>query len=323
MTSSSINAAIREQRETLTTILGEPMRRLAAACVPLLADRQKLETLLTDAMMHKGYCEELAVFCKHLYILDARGIQIVDNITRDGPDTRHFGRDRSARPYMLGILGSTDFKLSDAYISRNRKLPMLTAVQVIRDEGQHVGYLGADFDLRELPGTQGLYRDAPDWQQIKGDPAIRGGLFMQQRATSALDERIDDILAIMRELMVDRGIFHGKLHFSSSRATVWALSDPFAYRLLGIDELTDPDVCLAYPRCPYPEQATIPASSVEPVFALFKELRFADDTIYLRAGSLNVVNGMVGLNFSCDGSHYLHCDDFLNKGIDFWLGTLR
>jgi hypothetical protein len=30
-----------------------------------------------------------------------------------------------------------------------------------------------------------------------------------------------------------------------------------------------------------------------------------DETIDLRSGSLNIHNGIVGLNFSCDGSRYM------------------
>jgi hypothetical protein len=30
---------------------------------------------------------------------------------------------------------------------------------------------------------------------------------------------------------------------------------------------------------------------------------------------------MVGLNFSCDGSHYMPWDEFLEKSLGFWLGT--
>jgi hypothetical protein len=30
-----------------------------------------------------------------------------------------------------------------------------------------------------------------------------------------------------------------------------------------------------------------------------------DENIDLRSGSLNIYNGIVGLNFSCDGSHYM------------------
>jgi hypothetical protein len=49
-------------------------------------------------------------------------------------------------------------------------------------------------------------------------------------------------------------------------------------------------------------------------------LRNADETVYLRSASLNIVNGMVGLTFSCDGSHYLHYTDFLAMDRDFWFG---
>ena len=43
-----------------------------------------------------------------------------------------------------------------------------------------------------------------------------------------------------------------------------------------------------------------------------------DDTLYLRSGSLNIFNGIIGLNFSCDGSHYIPYDEFLNKDHAFW-----
>jgi hypothetical protein len=34
------------------------------------------------------------------------------------------------------------------------------------------------------------------------------------------------------------------------------------------------------------------------------------------------MNGMVGLTFSCDGSHYMSADEFLEKNLSFWVGTL-
>ena len=315
MTQSNLKDAILQQRERLTALLGEPMFKLARHCAETMGERAVLERLLSEGLAGIAHC-------KHLYVLDADGRQLTDNITRDGHDPAHFGRDRAARPYMEGIVGVTDFKLSEAYISRNKKRPSLTAVQVIRDsDGHHIGFLGADYDLRELPGTEGLYQEPQAWRQIKGDPAIRGGLFLQQRAQSPMDEHIDDILPLMTELMTEHGIFHGKLHFSSSRATVWLVEDPWAYRILSIDDLTDPDICLVYPRRPYTERAIVPKERVAPVFEMFRHLRFADDTLYLRAGSLNVCNGMVGLNFSCDGSHYLPYDEFLDKGLEFWFGT--
>lgn len=311
----SLKTAIRAQREALTAMLGERMFNLAGRCVPLLENKQELQSLLAEALPQFSYC-------KHLYVLDADGIQLTDNIVAGGEDTAHFGRDRMDRPYMEGIIGSTDFKLSDAYISRNKKRPSLTAIQVIRDEqGNRVGFLGADFDLRELPGIKERYREPDNWRQVKGDPAIRSVVFNQQRAESQMDKHLDEVIPIMSELITEHGVFHGKLHFSSSRATIWMVDDPFSYRILSFDEIIDPDICLAYPRYPYHERAIVPEDKVMPVFELFRELRFADENIYLRAGSLNVINGMVGLNFSCDGSHYMRFDEFLNKSIDFWFGS--
>jgi hypothetical protein len=55
---------------------------------------------------------------------------------------------------------------------------------------------------------------------------------------------------------------------------------------------------------------------------MFRKLRFADDNVYLRAGSLNIINGMVGLNFSCDGSHYMPFDELLEKSTEFWFGSI-
>lgn len=316
MSLSNLKAVIYKQRENLTVQLGKVLLKLAKRSQPIIQDQAALEALLSDELPHIEYC-------KHLYVLDAAGVQITANITRDGLDYSHLGRNRSNRPYLQNIIGITDFKLSEAYISRNKKRPSLTAIQVIRNAAwQRIGFLGADYDLRELPGSEGLYPEPNYWRQIKGDPAIRGSLFMQCRSESEMDRQLDTILPLMEELMTEYGIFHGKLHFSSSRATLWLVDDPYSYRILNIEDLSDPDICLAYPHRPYTERAIVPPAQIMPVFQLFKALRFADENIYLRAGSLNVCNGMVGLNFSCDGSHYLRYDEFLQNGLGFWLGFL-
>jgi hypothetical protein len=156
---------------------------------------------------------------------------------------------------------------------------------------------------------------------MKGDPAIRGGLFQQQRIQSPMDQRMDEVLDLVTALVSAHGVFHAKLHFSSSRATLWYIDDPLRYRILDIEDLTDPGIVLASPSRPYPEDAVIPLARVGEVFRTFRALRFMDETIYLRAGSLNIFNGMVGLNFSCDGSHYMPWGEFLEKNLGFWLGT--
>jgi hypothetical protein len=60
------------------------------------------------------------------------------------------------------------------------------------------------------------------------------------------------------------------------------------------------------PKQPYPQRACFPQQKIMPIFEMFRALRFADENIYLRAASLNIINGMIGLNFPCDGSPYMH-----------------
>jgi len=312
---SSILRHVAEQRQILKVYLADSMQQLAEQCAPLINSPVKLDQLL------KAHFKKNSNF-KYLWVLDHTAHQLTATISRKKIKEDQRGRDRAARRYMQRALKGDAFYLSEAYISRFRKRPSLTAVQTIFDEnGRTIGYLGADFDLRKLPYTAKLNLGKKGWMQLKGDPAIRGGLFAQQRVVSAMDEKLDDVLDLIQELIIAHGIFHAKLHFSSSRATLWLVDTPYDYQILNIDELTDASVCLAFPKRDYFEQATIPRKKIAKIFKQFKKLRFADETIYLRSASLNVVNGKVGLNFSCDGSHYVSYDEFLEKDNSFWFGV--
>jgi hypothetical protein len=313
--SQALKTVVARQRMLLQGRLAASLDRLVEPCRAAWPNRTELEGILLSALPSLASC-------KYLYVLDRGAHQITANVSPQGLLPEHFGRDRSARPYMTEALGGERFSISPVYISRNARRPSLTAIQRIDDaDGRPICFLGADFDLRELPLTRELYAQPEQWLQLKGDPAIRGGLFDQQRIESLMDSRIDEILDLLVELIATHGVFHGKLHFSSSRATLWLTDDPFRFRILDYEDLADPGTCLAYPQRPYPPDASIPLPRVREVFQTFKALRFMDETIYLRSGSLNIYNGIVGLNFSCDGSHYMPWDDFLHKSLAFWLGT--
>ena len=45
----------------------------------------------------------------------------------------------------------------------------------------------------------------------------------------------------------------------------------------------------------------------------FKRLRTTDQTIYMRNGSINRINGLIGMTFSCDGAHYIDHKTFFEK----------
>lgn len=59
------------------------------------------------------------------------------------------------------------------------------------------------------------------WLQIKGDPSVRGFLFQQQRGESLFDTSIDRVHEIVHALFTRKGVFHAKIHYSSSQLTCW------------------------------------------------------------------------------------------------------
>ena len=308
-----LKQTILRQRATLYNMLIDPMRRVARRCAKVWDDRPSLDHLLVESLPKVPYVT-------YLYALDPDARQVSSNAATDGLIEEDFGRDRSQRPYMLNLSATRDMTLSEAYISMRANRPSVTAIQRVYRGQELIGYLGGDFDLRGLPITKELYSEPSRWRQLKGDPAIRGHVFEQCRIQSRMDEYIGEILPTLEELVIESGVFHLKIHFSSSRATIWQIDDPYRYQLLDFDDLVDPDVCLAFPHRPYPDEAVVPRDQIRPIFDTFRHLRFADETIYLRSGSINVFNGLVGLNFSCDGSHYIPADQFLARDSEFWEG---
>ncbi len=299
------------QREELARILREPLAQLAEKCAPAWGDSEALDAILVTHFAGIPHCT-------FLYCVGVDGVQICSNVGQNGIEPDYLGRDRSQRPYMKEVVPVWGFLLSDAYISLNLRRPSLTALQVVRQDTRTLGYLGADFDLRNLPVTSALYEEPGHWRQVKGDPAIRSTVFQQCRVESPMDGNLEQALSILEELLTQRGVFQCQLHFSSSQATIWTVSDPFRYRILDAEALSDPDICLVYPSCPYPADAAIPPADIKRILATLQTLRLADPTFYLRMASINIFNGMVSLTFSCDGSHYMSHVEFLMKGASFW-----
>lgn len=306
--------AVYRQRVALAERLSQPLSELAARCEPVWGNREELNRVLGEGFSSVPD----ALF---LYALDTNGLQLSDNVSATGLLTDHFGRDRSSRPYMREVVPTWGFLLSEAYLSLRVNRPSITGLQIVRRENEVLGYVGVDFDLRDLPVTSDIYEESAEWRQIKGDPAIRGSVFQQCRIESPMDRNIEMSCAIIEELIADRGMFQSVIHFSSSRATVWFISDPFRYRILDSEALSDANICLLYPACPYPDDALIPRGRIASIMNAMKKLRLSDETFYLRSASINIFNGMISLTFSCDGSHYMSWEEFLDKDETFWFGA--
>jgi hypothetical protein len=333
--SEPVSNVVSRQRARLMQLLYAPMQRIGALVSQLAKDdasplcyRSNLDALLSETFASLPYA-------KYLYIVDRMGNQISSSMSRDGLIFEHMGRDRSDRPYMREALSiasfldrnretcyqqwpylddgtqAVDFLLCEAYISQNALRPSMTATYFLRDiQGDLVGFLGADFALRELPPIEGLYGDTRSLRKFSPDIQTN-----QIRATSRMDREIDTIISVIEELIMFRGVYHVKIHFSSSQTVIWQIDDPYRYRILGISDLLDPDSCLAYPNRSYSEQAVIPADDIRLILERMKALRRIANPIHLRSCSINIFNGMVGMSFSSEGSTYMPYETFMKAEV--------
>ncbi len=149
------------------------------------------------------------------------------------------------------------------------------------------------------------------WLQLKGDPSIRQQVFAQKRTSGVFDCHSDVLLDRVEELFRNHGVFHVMLHFSRNQMIVWLHDDPYNYRVIAGEEIFEPNLLGRVKKAPYPAKAILPRELIRPLLEKFLALRYSDDEIYLRTGSINIMNGSIGLNFSCDGTHYLDFNEFL------------
>lgn len=302
------------KKRAIAALIDAPLNQLADCCRPVWNDNDALDRCLHQAL-------ESLPYCNHLYAIAPDLKQVSSNVGHGCIDPDKREQDLADRPYLESTLPYRGFVLSNVYLDRLDHEPCITAVQAVSADERLLGFVLADFRLRDLPLTAPVTALLHRQQQFRGDPAIRGGIFAQERAQSFLDEHLEATHAMAQTLMQGHGVFHLKLHYSSSRVTLWLLDAPCSYRVHGVEEILDPEICLAYPPCSYSQQASVAVDQIEAVFEQFRALRTLDANIYLRSGSLNLINGMVGLTFSCDGSYYIPVDEFIRRSLGFWLGT--
>jgi len=313
----SLRDVIDQYRRGLAAMLQQELAAIADQCVSAWGDGAALDRVLLAALQDVPYCQLL-------YVIDGFGTQVSGNVARGGVDASARGQNLGGRPYLAGYAAGEPFVLSDVYISRVTRSSCITFLYRLSREGETaLGCLAADFDLKDLPQLQRAAELPFHWRQIRGDPSIRLNLFNQQRVPSVMDVCLNQVHDIVYELMADRGIFHAKLHYGSSRATLWLNDDPRRYRVHVLEEIINPSVCLAYPGTSYPLDATINKREIRDVLDRFVNLRLGDSVVYLRSASLNLINGLVSLNFSCDGTHYMAAREFLGKDDQFWFGGGR
>ncbi len=311
-----IKQTISEQRKVLSDLFEPPMTNLAKQCIPVWSNLEKLDQLLFKQLATIPY--------SHLvYVIDKYGKQISANVSQEGIDDSSRGQDLSRRPYSVSLYPKRHFMLSSVYISHTTGNPCISAVQPVIDEQQFLGFIVADFNIQRLPLSVSSGRNPPlrFWQEQHKTEMKTQKQLTPRRINSLLDQRLDEVLVTLNRLITEHGIFHCTLHYSSGQAMLWHLDDPYQYHLYSAEQMLNPDMYLKYPHSGYSDHAVITEKDVKQVLERFRTLRLADDKVYLRSGSLNLFNGMVGLTFSCDGSQYVQVTDFLDKNLSFWFAN--
>jgi len=152
------------------------------------------------------------------------------------------------------------------------------------------------------------------WLQVKGDPSVRTFLFAQSRVDSLFDSDLDAVHRIVKRLLMNKGVFHVKIHYSSSQLTCWFCDDAYRYRVYVREEVMAPDFLDHFRNLSVEHlKPLLDSDDLDAILAEFKRLRMTDETIYLRNASINLVNGMMGMTFSCDGTHYIDHKTFFEK----------
>jgi hypothetical protein len=152
------------------------------------------------------------------------------------------------------------------------------------------------------------------WLQVKGDPSVRQFLFAQQRVESLFDQQIERVHAVVQALLTRKGAFHVKIHYSSSQLTCWFCDDAYRYRVYVREEVLDEHFVDHFRDLSVEHlKPLLHADDIGPILSEFRRLRLTDETVYLRNASVNLINGMIGMTFSCDGAHYIDYRTFFER----------
>ncbi len=316
MNKSDLSKVIDLRLSALSYALRDPLATIADLCGEVFDQPMRLNHALSSGIQRLQSCALV-------YVVNPFGIQMSANVGRESTDGGFFGQDLSERGWFkLAREHRQPIFMSDVYISRPENAIGITAVHRINARGGALlGYLCADFLLRNLPLISPDVPQMNHWKRIAGDPSIRDLMYHQERNVSDMERQFDDLKVIIHDLVAHRGVFHFKLHFSSSRATLWCADDPMRYRVHVLEEILQPSICLAYNLAPPVEASCVNTEQLDRVLDAFHVLRTSDPYLYLRAASLNVVNGMVGLNLSWDSQHFLSVDEFLASDTAHWIGA--
>lgn len=300
------NDTVSHKKKFLASLIKAPFDQLAISCGPVWGNPDDLTRHLQQDLRKLPHCQLL-------YAIDTHGKQVSANISRQLIDNTWRGQDLSDRPYLRSNLPFRGMTLSAAYLSLRSLQPCITAVQAVHHQDTLLGFIAADFTIKDLPEMS-----APALRRLLRQPSP-GQMGKASRICSSADDHIDYLNYLLITLMQEHGIVQFNLHYNSARCALWSTDTPLHYELYSVEELMKPEIFNRYAKQPYCKEASLDPDKIPFILAQLKTLREANSTNYLRSASLNIINEMICLSFTSDGTEYIQATDFLNQELSQWL----
>ena len=180
---------------------------------------------------------------------------------------------------------------------------------------------------------------------IKGDPSIRESVMMRKRYTSKVDTVFEELEPLLEDLMLNRGIYRIFVGFNSGEVRTNSIFDPLRQEVHDAEKLSDTQyIERQFPRIEYAEKielmrelyATLRSSRqykamptywqnilnrrsdkwqpLEPeniphILSTVRKLREIEE-YYLRNITICIVQGIVRMQFNCDGIQIIDAHNF-------------
>ena len=127
------------------------------------------------------------------------------------------------------------------------------------------------------------------------------------------DDRLDEVLNIVEELLLRKGFFHLVVHFSSSQISCCTFDNLYSFQLFTAEEVFSNVFMQHFVSTGSRIQTSIRRNQVRPLLDALKYLRNRKQNSELRNASLHLANGLIGLSFACDDTRYINFKDLLRN----------
>lgn len=180
---------------------------------------------------------------------------------------------------------------------------------------------------------------------IKGDPSIRESVLMRKRYTSKVDTIFEKLEPHLEDLMLNRGIYRIFVGFNSGEVRTNSIFDPLRQEVHDAEKLSDKQyIERQFPRIEYAEKillmrdlyATLRSSrqykqmptywqnilnrrsdkwqplepeNIPDILSTVRTLREVEE-YYLRNITICIVQGLVHMQFNCDGTQIIDAHNF-------------